>query len=310
MTHLPLSEGTPMPVPTCAQHPQRETYLRCARCERSICPDCMVSAPVGFQCHACVDQAAKQRPQVRTSLGARPGTRPILTYMLIAVMVVLHGITSSVHSLYYAWQLHGRMMAEWDQWYRVLTAPLLHVSMSHLAFNMLALWMFGSIIETSLGHRRFALLYLLAALGGSTASYLFSPANTGSVGASGAIFGLLGACLIIYRRVSESTTGLWVVLVINVAYGFFVPNIDWRAHLGGLLAGVLVAVILTMPAQRRSTQQGPSGQPQARRRLLAWWQWVALLAVVGVMASLMVVRTAQLRDRIDRGLSVAYQQLP
>jgi membrane associated rhomboid family serine protease len=131
------------------------------------------------------------------------------------------------------------------EWWRLLTSTLLHGSILHLLFNMYALYWLGPQLERSLGHIRFAALYVLSALGGSVASYWFSDLRTVSVGASGAIFGLITATIVIGREMRTDVSQLIVLLGINVVIGFWQPGIDWRAHFGGAVTGAAIAFIYT-----------------------------------------------------------------
>jgi membrane associated rhomboid family serine protease len=131
------------------------------------------------------------------------------------------------------------------EWWRLLTSTLLHGSFLHLLFNMYALYWLGPQLERSLGHVRFAALYILSALGGSVASYWFSDLNTISVGASGAIFGLITATIVIGRQMRIDVSQLVVLLGVNVVIGFAQPGIDWRAHFGGAVTGAAVAYLYT-----------------------------------------------------------------
>jgi membrane associated rhomboid family serine protease len=148
----------------------------------------------------------------------------------------------------------------------------------HLLLNMYALWLFGPQLEATLGRVRFTALYVLSALGGSALSYAFSAPNQPSLGASGAVFGLLGAYLVVGRRLGRDTTPVMVLLVINLGYGFLVPRIDWRAHLGGLLVGALVALALAYA-------------PRDRRTLV---QVAGLVATFLAVAAVVAWRTAEL----------------
>jgi membrane associated rhomboid family serine protease len=139
------------------------------------------------------------------------------------------------------------------EWWRLLTAPFLHAGLWHVGLNMFALWVLGSQLEPLLGRWRFVTVYLLSALGGATASYVFSAPTALSVGASGAVFGLLGAFFVALRRLDRDTSGVVALLAVNVALGFVFPGIDWRAHLGGLLVGALVTTgFVYGPARRRT----------------------------------------------------------
>jgi membrane associated rhomboid family serine protease len=131
------------------------------------------------------------------------------------------------------------------EWWRLLTSTVLHGGILHLLFNMYALYWLGPQLERSLGNVRFAALYVLSALGGSIASYWFSDLNTVSVGASGAIFGLITATIVIGREMRNDVSQLVVLLGINVVIGFLQVGIDWRAHFGGAAVGAAVAYLYT-----------------------------------------------------------------
>jgi membrane associated rhomboid family serine protease len=251
---------------TCYRHPEREAHIRCTRCNRRICPDCMISASVGFQCPECVREGNKDLRQARTHFGGRVSDDPgWVTKILIGINVVMLVVDYASPSVRdhlwlvgYAFdpatgQFEGVAAGEY---YRLLSATFLHGGFLHLALNMYALYLFGPPLEAALGRVRFLALYVLSALGGSAASYAFSAQNVPSLGASGAVFGLLGAFFIVNRRLGRETSGLLVLLAINFAFGFVARNIDWRAHLGGLIAGALVATALVYaPASRRTIVQ-------------------------------------------------------
>lgn len=145
------------------------------------------------------------------------------------------------------------------EWYRLLSSTFLHGGIMHIAFNMYALWMLGPQLEALLGHRRFAGLYLLSALGGSVASYWFSPINTLSVGASGAIFGLMTATFVMGRELQADVSQVAAFLGINVVIGFLSPGIDWRAHLGGAVIGALTMWLLIQGRRLQSQVIVPLG---------------------------------------------------
>ena len=139
--------------------------------------------------------------------------------------------------------LHPPAVANGD-WWRLITATFLHGSLLHLGFNMLALWILGAQVENYLGSKKFLLLYFVSAIGGSLASFYFSPPATFSIGASGAIFGLMGAYIVIGKKLRADVSQIMVLLLINVVLGFTVSGIDWRAHLGGLVAGAVFTKVL------------------------------------------------------------------
>jgi membrane associated rhomboid family serine protease len=231
-------------VPTCYRHPDRETYVRCQRCERPICPDCMREASVGHQCVECVRAGSRTMRQAKAVFGGRAVTTPVVTYALLAVNLLAYGIQLAVP----AFTSYFAMASVWvweGQWYRLITGAFLHATgsfgIAHILFNMWALFVIGPELERRLGHLRFAALYLLSALGGSTASYLLGQL---AVGASGAIYGLFGALFVVSKRLGYDPRGVIWLIGINVAITFVVPNISWQGHLGGLVTGALVAAAL------------------------------------------------------------------
>ena len=259
----PAGEPTGGAPPTCYRHPSRETYIRCTRCGRSICPDCMITAPVGFHCPMCVAEGAKSVRQGRTPLGGEVVTRPdLLTRSLIGgnILVFLIGLAIGAGTLVGRFALFpvalvdAEVVGVWaGDWYRLLSAAFVHVQIWHIGLNMYALWVLGSLLEPVLGRWRFLTLYLLSALGGSVASLAFLSPGTASYGASGAVFGLLGATLVVLRRFGRDVTAVLVILGINVVLGFVVTGIDWRAHLGGLATGLLLSLVFAYaPRDRRA----------------------------------------------------------
>jgi membrane associated rhomboid family serine protease len=227
----------------CYRHPKRETGVRCSNCERPICPDCMTSTPVGMRCPEC----ARQSTKVRTMRSVT--TEPTLTWILLGINV-LAGIASlsganvgDRGTLTDAGELSRGTIADGDYW-TLLSSGFLHDGPFHLLTNMLALWILGTLLEPVLGHRRFGLIYFVSLFCGSLGVLLMSQGP--SVGASGAVFGLLGAAVIVARHgnlnLMQSGLGLW--LGINLLITFTIPGISIGAHIGGLIGGALAAVIL------------------------------------------------------------------
>lgn len=274
-------------APRCPVHPDRETRISCTRCGRPICYECMVTAPVGFQCKECAHQGAQQGPgdsgqSGATSLIRSKVNRPYVTYVLVAICVLVYLASYLVPAVSIDdYAMVPALIALDDQWYRLVTAAFMHAGLLHIAFNMLVLIMLGPTLEKILGHFRFIALYLLAALGGSICSYAFSAPLTPSVGASGAIFGLMGALIVAGRRLKFDISQVVILLVINLAIGF-IPggNVDWRAHIGGLITGALVALVMSHPLKRNA--------------VLA--QVVGCLGIVLALVLIAGWRTAQLRD--------------
>ena len=236
---------------TCYRHPKRETGVRCSNCERPICPDCMTSTPVGMRCPEC----AKQSTKVRTMRSV--SSDPTLTYILIGINVLaglgsVYGgnVGTEGGSLTDAWELSRGQLADGDLW-RLVTSGFAHRGLFHLLANMLALYILGTMLEPALGRRRFALIYFVSLLCGSLGVLLFSA--DASAGASGAVFGLMGAAVVVARsrglNLMESGLGLW--LGINLLITFTIPNISIGGHLGGLVGGALAGLVLVELGERR-----------------------------------------------------------
>jgi membrane associated rhomboid family serine protease len=268
---------------TCYQHPDRATGASCTRCGRPICPDCMIEAPVGHHCPTCVKEANRGARQVRWSPSPVAGGRRItpVVQALIALNVVVFVISNARPSVSNRYALQPLLIAH-GQYDRLLTAAFLHANFLHILFNMMALYIVGPALETAIGRIRFVGLYLLAALGGSTCSYLLSKPSIYGVGASGAIFGLFGAFFVIARSRRADSGGILALIVVNLIFSFADPQIDWHAHVGGLVTGTVVAFAFAFAETR----------PPAQRRLI---EAVAAAAVAAVLVVLIHVRTGQLR---------------
>ena len=254
----------------CYRHPDRQSFVLCQRCLRTICPECQTPAAVGVICPECMrDQQKAQTPAQRKAerrwsrpqaITVRDG-RPIVTYAIIGITALVYLVTlipgfgSTVRNLFamFAPALYPELMGTTQAW-RLLTVMLVHASIWHLALNMLALWMLGRSLEPLLGRARFLTLYLISGLGGSIAIALLG-FDSIAVGASGAIYGLFGALLVIGRHIGANITGIAIVLGINLVISF-VPLIfgqclvSWQGHLGGLLTGALVGLIFARTRRR------------------------------------------------------------
>lgn len=256
----------------CYRHPGVKTGLTCQRCGRPICGECAREADVGFQCPECRISTINnyQWRQKSTSRTTQPLTRRNLAGRMYAansrpsfatspVTFILIGITTVIFLVQLAAKTATGtdVLAQWGSFvgalslaqpWRILTSAFLHAGFGHLIFNMLALYLFGQVLEVALGKARFLGLYLSAAVFGALGPMLMAIVNpsaglTASLGASGAIFGLFGALFLVQRHIGASTMPLVILLVINFAYAFFVPNIAWEAHLAGLIGGAIMMKI-------------------------------------------------------------------
>lgn len=249
----------------CYRHPDRQSFVLCQRCLRTICPECQTQAAVGVICPECLrDQQKAQTPaQVKAQRrwASRPTSvalssdRPVVTYGIVAVSVFVYLLQLLTNDLVTDWLLFAGLYvdpttgAPFQPW-RLLTTAFVHGGFWHVGLNMLAVWMIGRSLEPLLGHARFLTLYLLSALGGSVAVALIAP-FTPVVGASGAVFGLLGALLVIGRHIGANITGILIILGINLVIGF-IPGmgVAWQAHVGGLAVGALVGFIFARTRAR------------------------------------------------------------
>jgi len=240
-------------VAYCYRHPNRETGLSCSECGRPICTECMTVAPVGLRCpdHSGRPQGvARVRSQVRRAGWA--GTGALVTKALIAINVAVwlaelgtgSGPMSLSGTVYEKGALFGPLVAHGD-WWRLVTAGFLHAGILHLGMNMLILWLIGSPLEEMLGRGRYVLLYFVSLLAGSTGALLQAPLVP-TVGASGAIFGLFGALLVLEYFATGQIVGgqAFGLIVINLIFSFTFSNISWGGHIGGLVGGILGTLVL------------------------------------------------------------------
>ncbi|MEV6309626.1 rhomboid family intramembrane serine protease [Streptomyces sp. NPDC051840] len=259
--------------PSCYRHPGRETGIRCTRCERPICTDCMIEASVGFHCPECVRKGsgtghhpAATRP--RTLAGGRIASDPrLITKILIGInLAVFLAVSVAGRDLLEDLLLFGRAYTDDQaaglegvaegQWYRLVTSMFLHEEVLHIAFNMLGLWWLGGPLEAALGRARYLALYLLSGLAGSALTYWITDPGQGTLGASGAVFGLLGATAVLMRRMNYDMRPVIALLVINLIFTFTWSGIAWQAHVGGLVAGALIAIAMVhAPRERRNLVQ-------------------------------------------------------
>ncbi len=232
---------------TCANHPDRAASVVCAHCDRPICTDCMMEAPVGWQCPDCIAAGAKKTKVIRpfaasNRTGAVGSTNPtpvVIALVVINVVVfVLSGFGKA--SVIARFGLVPNRVHYQHEYYRVVDPIFLHLNFLHIASNMITLLIVGPAVEVMLGKIRFLVLYLLAGLGGNVLAYLIVPANQVSAGASGAIFGVLGAYVVLARLRNKPMGPVLALIVLNLVIGF-TGNIEWQAHVGGLLIGGALA---------------------------------------------------------------------
>ena len=270
----------PPPPPECYVHHGRLASSVCRRCNRPICPECMTEAPVGWQCRSCVREGARTSPVRRWQPAGRAGygrlgttrmTPMVVGLIALNIVAYIWEMSSKAGALVLNGQLigvcphsvecnYGLLPAAVHQgeWYRLISGAFLHANIEHIAFNMFTLAIVGAPIEAELGKVRFVALYFVSALGGSVGSYLLSQPLQIGVGASGAIFGLMGAYFVIARRRRWDTSAILALIIINLLISVASTGIDWRAHLGGLVVGAIVG--LAMSRSARGWQLGRTGE--------------------------------------------------
>lgn len=227
----------------CYGHPKEPTRLRCSRCDRPICGRCAIPASVGQHCPECVADARRSAPKVRTAMQATaPATMAIIGIVIfVFVLQVLVGREIEVELML------SPFLIDQGEWWRLLTPILVHAGALHLFLNMYILFLYGPNVEQAFGTVRYVVMFLVSGFLGSAFSYAFPPDNP-SVGASGAIFGVVGVLVVyLYRRRSSHVMahylrGMGFFIVANLAFGFIFPGIDNFAHIGGLVGGALMAL--------------------------------------------------------------------
>jgi membrane associated rhomboid family serine protease len=288
-------------APVCYRHPGRETYVRCVRCERPICPDCMRSASVGFQCVECVKQGAATVRTPKAAYGGTARENPEVTWALLGLNAFFFVLTQG-----YRLGLGGGVLSDLfqrlalrpclglfpdgtcaqgsggvadGQYYRLLTSMFLHFGIIHIVLNMYCLFLVGPTLERALGRLRFSALYLLSGLAGSALSYALGPKGEIAAGASGAVFGLFAGFWVLSRRRGTDATQISVTIGLNLVLSFSISGIDWRGHVGGLIGGALVTAALVYA-------------PEGKQRWVV--QALGCLCVALVIVAVLVARTVQL----------------
>ncbi|GLZ32671.1 rhomboid family intramembrane serine protease [Lentzea sp. NBRC 105346] len=290
MTNSPVPPGGPVgaqpELPVCARHSDRPTGLRCTRCDRPACPDCLREASVGYQCVDCVREGQRSVRRKVTIAGAELKRTVVVTPALVVVNVLVFIVTvfqaKSLNGNYAAqlsqdWSLYPPLVAD-GEWWRLVTSGFLHDGPAHLALNMLALWLLGRELEPVLGRLRYTGVYLVSLLGGSAAAYMFGQSCIPVVGASGAVFGLMGGLLAVLLRLKLSLSPVLTTIGLNVLISVVVPKISLLGHLGGLvIGGLLTAGMVYPPSKNRNA-----------------WQVSAVIAAVVLLAGVIVLRNGQL----------------
>jgi len=275
-------------APRCYRHPERETWVSCTRCERPICPECLRPASVGFQCPDCVQQGNATVRRASAPYGgaivARPGVVSLILGLLNVVAFVVTvatapgGLTGNTGSrLFDELELVPIRVAVDGEYWRLLGSAFLHIGLLHLAGNLLALAIVGPALERVFGRWRFLAIYLVSALGGSVAVYLFGSPFGAVAGASGAIYGLFAATLIVVRKLGLDARFMVLAVALNFAVSF-APGISLLGHLGGFVTGGLLTLAMVYA-------------PKASRTSL---QILAIGVILAVMVSTVLIRTDML----------------
>jgi membrane associated rhomboid family serine protease len=248
---------------TCYRHPDRVTGLSCSECGRPICTECMTMAPVGIRCP---EHSGKAQGVQRVAQGVRrasfEGAGARVTRILIGLNVAVYiaelatgGGVNGTGSVIYekgvliagrALDSNGNVIGVGEgDWWRLITAAFLHYGPFHLIMNMLALYWFGTLLEKRIGSGKYLLLYIVSGLAGSAGALLMDP-TVPTVGASGAIFGILGAGLVLEQQRDYVFGGSALgVIVINLVLTFSIASISIGGHIGGLLGGAIATLGLS-----------------------------------------------------------------
>jgi membrane associated rhomboid family serine protease len=264
----------------CYAHPDTPTGLSCSRCGRPICGRCAIPATVGQHCPECVAEARRSAPKVRSQMMA---TAPAVMTIL-AINVLMFALQRIFPEITGRLVMAPSRVAD-GEWWRLLTSMVLHspTFIFHILMNSLVLWIYGPHVEQAFGTTRFVVMYVIAGFTGSAVSYAFGDFLGGSLGASGAIFGIAGVLLVyLFRRRTSSFVyaemrSVMLFVGLNLLLGFTIRGIDYWAHIGGLLAGMGLAV---------GFDRGDDRPPSVASELLA------AAAVVGVGIALVAYRTS------------------
>ncbi len=262
---------------TCYRHSDRETGVSCSSCGRPICPACMTPTPVGMRCPEC----SKEKTQVRTLSSTQAAATVTMALIVINAVAFLAsgqfgvGGGASGNQVFNKGALFGPLIDQQNEYWRLVTSGFLHVGFIHIGFNMYLLYILGNMLEPSLGNVRFGALYFVSLLAGSFGALLLDPTAV-TVGASGAVFGLMGAAFFHMRSrgIDPMQTGIGPLIILNLVFSFVLSNISIGGHIGGLIGGSL-AILAFNEADRR-------------RQPLLGYAAMVLLAVVSVGGALAV----------------------
>ena len=253
-----------MPPETCPRHPDRVTGRHCTRCGRPACTTCLRQASVGAHCVDCVRaEAGPATTRVASRLRTTDlvATKAIILITVGAWLVagVLDGGVAGRGSTSANLVLYGPLVQD-GEWWRLLTASLVHFGPMHLFFNMLLLWIIGGMLEPATGPLRFTTIYVVSILAGSAAALVVSPLIPAG-GASGGVFGLAAAATIVMQKAGVRfwDTGFGPLILINLAFDFFIPNVSIAAHVGGLIGGGLATVALIRGRRMGQPAVGEAG---------------------------------------------------
>jgi membrane associated rhomboid family serine protease len=284
----PNSWGTQAAMPSCVRHPDRPTGLRCTRCERPACPECLREASVGYQCVDCVNEGRRTTRRARTVAGAQLSQRLVVVPVLIVLNLAVFAITAyqaqsignnQNSELFRDWFL-GPVIVAYGEWWRLFTSGFLHYGPLHIALNMIALWVLGRDLEPLLGRLRFTAVYLVSLLGGGVAVFLFADNNIAVAGASGAVFGLMGGLAVVLFRLRLNPGPALGIIALNVFISITLPGISLLGHLGGLIVGAIAtAAMVYAPPRSRSA-----------------WQAGTMIALVLALVGLILIRDGQFAE--------------
>jgi membrane associated rhomboid family serine protease len=309
----PASGPSAEEAPVCYRHPGRETHIRCQRCDRPICPDCMRSASVGFQCPQCVKEGSRSTRSGRTAYGGkRSGNAALTSQVLVGInalvwllILATSGSAAQIGTALTTGFSRSRLVdllaltpvggvfpgpdgtlvrvpgvADGAYW-QLVTSMFTQVQVWHIGFNMLALWVLGPQLELAIGRLRFLALYFISGLAGSAMVLWFGPEYSlgGTLGASGAVFGLMGALGVVALKVGGDVRGILTWIGINFVLTVTLSHISWQGHLGGFVAGAAIGVVLAYaPRERRRTTVQVAGTAA-----------IALIVAVAIVARIVTL---------------------